>query len=56
MVMSDGLAVVEWLICLLNLCMNIANVPEDWRSATVVPLLKGMGYKKECKNYMYKFA
>jgi hypothetical protein len=56
MAMSDGLAVVEWLACLLNLCMNIVNAPEDWRSAIVVPLLKGMGYKKECKNYMYKFT
>jgi hypothetical protein len=30
--------------------MNIVNAPEDWRSAIVVPLLKGIGDNKECKN------
>ena len=26
-------------------------VPEDWRSAVIVPLYKGKGEKNECKNY-----
>ena len=26
-------------------------VPEDWRSAVIVPLYKGKGERKECKNY-----
>ena len=26
-------------------------VPEDWRSAVVVPLYKGKGERSECKNY-----
>ena len=26
-------------------------VPEDWRSAVIVPLYKGKGEKTECKNY-----
>ena len=26
-------------------------VPEDWRSAVIVPLYKGKGEKTECRNY-----
>ena len=26
-------------------------MPEDWRSAVIVPLYKGKGEKSECKNY-----
>ena len=26
-------------------------VPEDWRSAVIVPLYKGKGERTECKNY-----
>ena len=26
-------------------------VPENWRSAGIVPLYKGEGEKSECKNY-----
>ena len=26
-------------------------VPEDWRSAVIVPLNKGKGEMTECKNY-----
>ena len=26
-------------------------VPEDWRSAMIVPLCKGKGERNECKNY-----
>ena len=26
-------------------------VPEDWRSAVIVPLYKGKGERNECKNY-----
>ena len=28
-------------------------VPEDWRSAVVVPLYKGKGEGTECKNYRW---
>ena len=27
------------------------GVPEDWRSAMIVPLYKGKGERTECKNY-----
>jgi hypothetical protein len=40
MAKSGGLAFVEWLVRLFNLCMNMGNAPEDWRSAIVVPFFK----------------
>ena len=30
---------------------EIGVVPEDWRSAVIVPLYKGKGERTECKNY-----
>jgi hypothetical protein len=51
MVKGGGLVIVECLVRLFNVCMNIGNAPEDWRSAIVVLLLKGNGDKKECKKY-----
>ena len=27
------------------------GVPEDWRSAVIVPLYKGIGKGTECRNY-----
>ena len=27
------------------------GVPEDWKSAVIVPLYKGKGERTECKNY-----
>jgi hypothetical protein len=50
MVKSGELVIVEWFVCLLNLCMNIGNASADWGSAIVVLLLKGKGDNKECKN------
>ena len=26
-------------------------VPEDWRSAVIIPLYKGKGERTECSNY-----
>ena len=28
-----------------------SGVPEDWRSAVIVPLYRGKGERTECKNY-----
>jgi hypothetical protein len=54
MVKSGGLAIVELLIHLDNVCTNMGNAPEDWRSAIVFSLFKGKGDKKECRNYRGK--
>ena len=47
---KGGLAVLEWLVILLNLNFDMGVVPMDWRSACIVPLYKGNGDKCECSN------
>jgi hypothetical protein len=51
MVKIGGLVIVEWLVYLFNLSMNMGKVLEDWRSVIIIPLFKGKGDEKECKNY-----
>ena len=45
-----GMAVLGWLVKLLNLSFEIWVVPMDWRGACIVPLYKGKGDKCECCN------
>ena len=40
-----GMAVLEWLVRLLNLSFDMGVVPMDWRGACIVPLYKGKGDK-----------
>ena len=41
--------VVDWRLC--NMASESGVVPEDWRSAVIVPLYKGKEERTECKNY-----
>ena len=41
---KGGMAVLEWLVRLLNLSFDLV-VPMDWRGACIVTLYKGMGDK-----------
>jgi hypothetical protein len=52
MVKNSGIAIMQWLVRLLNLCMNMGITLEDWRSAIIVTSFNGMGDKKEYKNYI----
>ena len=47
---KGGMAVLEWLVRLLNLSFDMGVVPVDWRGACIVPLYKGKGDKCECSN------
>ena len=47
---KGDMAVLEWLVRLLNLSFAMAEVPMDWRGACIVPLYKGKGDKYECSN------
>ena len=47
---KGGMAVLEWLVSLLNLSFDIWVVPMDWRGACIVPLYKGKDDKCECSN------
>ena len=47
---KGGMAVLEWLVRLLNLIFDMGVVPMDWHGACIVPLHKGKGDKCECTN------
>ena len=40
---KGGMAVLEWLVRLLNLSFDMGVVPMDWRGACIVPLYKVKG-------------
>ena len=47
---KGGMAVLEWVVRLVNLSFDMGVVPMDWRGACMVPLYKGNGDKCECSN------
>ena len=48
---KGGMAVLEWLVRLLNLSFETGVVLYvNWRGACIVPLYKGKGDKCECSN------
>ena len=48
---KGGMAVLEWLVRVLNLSFDMGVVPMDWHGAGIVPLHKGKGDKCECSNF-----
>ena len=42
---------VDWIWRLCNMAFESGIVPEDCRSAVIVPLYKGKGEKRECSKY-----
>ena len=42
---------VDWIWSLCNLAFESGVVPEDWRSAMIVPLYKSKGERTKCSNY-----
>ena len=50
MLKKGVMAVLEWLVRLVNLSFDKGVVPMDWHGACVVPLYKGKGDKCECSN------
>ena len=47
---KGGMAVLEWLVRLLNLSFDMGVVPMECRGVCIVPMYKGKGYKCECSN------
>ena len=47
---KGGMAVLEWLVILLNLSFDMEVVPMDWRGACIVPLYKRKGDTCECSK------
>ena len=51
MIKGGGDRVADWIWRLCNMAFESCIVPEDWRSAVIVPLYKGKGERTKCKNY-----
>ena len=51
MINGGGDRVVDWIWRLGNMAFESGVVPEDWRSAVIIPLYMGKGERAECKNY-----
>ena len=51
MIKCWGDRVLDWIRRLFNMAFESGVVPEDWKSAVVVPLCKGKRERNECKNY-----
>ena len=47
---KGAMAVLEWLVRLLNESLDMGVVHMDWRAACRVPLYKGNGDKCDCYN------
>ena len=48
---GEGDMVVDWIWSLRNISCENGVVPDDKRSAVIVPLNKSKGETTECKNY-----
>ena len=48
---GGGDIVVDWIWSLCNIAFESGVVPENWRSAVIVPLHEDKGNRTECKNY-----
>ena len=51
MIKGGGNSMVDWIWRPSNIAFESGVVPEDWRSAVVIPLYKGKGERTECNNY-----
>ena len=47
---KGGMAVLKWLVRLLNLSFDMGVVPMDWRGVCIMPLYKGKDGECECRN------
>ena len=50
MIKGKGDRVVDWIWRLCNIANDGGIVPEDWRSAVLVPPYKSKEKRTECKN------
>ena len=51
MITVGGDRVVDWIWRLCTMAFESSVVPEDYRSALIVPLYKGKGERTVCKNF-----
>ena len=50
MIKGGGDRVMDLIWRLCNMAFDSGVMPEDWRSAVIVPLYKSKGERSKCKN------
>ena len=48
---NGGISIIDWLLRIINRCMESGVVPEHWNAACIVPVYKGKSYRSDCVNY-----
>ena len=51
LIKEGGEKMKEEILKLFNRCWNESEVSEGWRKSIIVPIYKGKGDTKDCKNY-----
>ena len=51
MLKASGAAGLQWLTKVIQAVWRSGSIPEDWRKGIILPLYKGKGSRRECKNY-----
>ena len=51
MIKGGGDRVVNWIWRLCNMAFESSGMPEEWRSAVIVPLYLSKRKRTECMNY-----
>ena len=51
MIKGGGNRLVDWIWRIRYMAFETGVLPEDWRSAVIVPQYKGKGERTECSNY-----
>ena len=48
---NGGISIIDWLLRIINRCMESGVVPEYWNAACIVLVYKGKSCRSDCANY-----
>jgi len=51
MLKAGGTGSVEWLTMVCQKAWRSDDIPLDWKRGVIVPIYKGKGSRRECRNY-----
>ena len=51
MLKAGGPTMVTWLTMLFQSCWSKGTLPDDWKKGIILPVHKGKGSRRDCKNY-----
>ena len=47
---NGGEVCADWMVRMLNVCLNTGSVPNEWKIGCIIPLYKGKGDSLACRN------